>query len=336
MHTRVTLKISPSPTISKILNTYKNIEIELLLSHVLKTTKEFLFMHGEKELTRNQEAKLARMINRRLKGEPVAYILGYKDFLGYRFKVNKHVLIPRPETEELVELVLDRITCPPLASPSGEGRRENLESPVRRSFSEGGRIKDLKNISVLDMGTGSGCIAIAVVKVIFAQRKDDLCRVVATDISTQALTVAKVNANAHKVKIKFIHSDLFGNIPGKFDIIVANLPYVPAKLVKKAMLHPQVPVSRWAPKNVKDDPYIGLKYEPVFALTDGTNSWQIYKRFFEQVRGHVQKGSVIFLEIDPAQKRDMPEIIKKYLPNANILFHKDFHGRYRFCEITLR
>jgi release factor glutamine methyltransferase len=309
MHTRVTLKISPSPTISKILNTYKNIEIELLLSHVLKTTKKFLFMHGEKELTRNQEAKLTRMINRRLMGEPVAYILGYKDFLGYRFKVNKHVLIPRPETEELVYKVHQVYKV----------LKEKQES-----------------INILDIGTGSGCIAIAVAKVIFAQRKDDLCRIVATDISPQALTVAKANARAHKVKIKFIHSDLFGNIPGKFDIIVANLPYVPAKLVKKAMLHPQVPVSRWAPKNVKDDPYIGLKYEPVFALTDGTNSWQIYKRFFEQVRGHVQKGSVIFLEIDPAQKRDMPDIIKKYLPNANILFHKDFHGRHRFCEITLR
>src|SRR5207245_2413791 len=108
-----------------------SIEIELLLSHILGKSKEFLFVRPQNKLTAGQSSALLKLISRRQKGEPVAYLLGYKDFAGLRFKVNKDVLIPRPESEWLVERV------------------KRLE---------------LRGKKILDMGTGSGCIAISIAK----------------------------------------------------------------------------------------------------------------------------------------------------------------------------
>jgi release factor glutamine methyltransferase len=182
-------------TIAEALKRYYKIEIELLLAHVLQKPKEFIFLHGEVKLTSAQNLKLEKLVKLRLQGCPIAYLLGYKDFYGLRFKVNKNVLIPRPETEWLVERVLLH------------------DNPKKR---------------ILDMGTGSGAIIVSLGKRL--KRKSTLF---ASDVSAKALIVAKQNAKSHKVKIKFYDSNLFANIKGKFDVITANLPYVSKDDYKK-------------------------------------------------------------------------------------------------------
>lgn len=163
-------------------------EARLLLAHTLNISKEELLIKKE---CKSEEAKLFyNLINRRISGEPYAYVIGYKEFMGLKFIVNRNVLIPREDTEILVQTVI-----------SG--------------------INDRKNI--LDMCTGNGCIAISLSHYI-----NDL-NIVAVDISSEALEIAIQNAAAHKAKIKFIKSDLFNNIKeykNKFDIIVSNPPYI--------------------------------------------------------------------------------------------------------------
>ena len=157
--------------IKDCLKIYSEIEIELLLEHVLRKPKEFIFLHPEFKLTMRQLNNLTQLAKRRLKGEPMAYILGYKDFYGLRFKVNKSVLVPRPETELLVNHIVR--AC-----------REQVFST---------RFVRSKNIKMLDLGTGSGCIAISLAKK-FKDLKIENFKIIASDISKQALAVAKQNA----------------------------------------------------------------------------------------------------------------------------------------------
>lgn len=284
-------------TIKQILTRFNQIEIELLLADVLKKPKEFIFLHPEFVLTSKHLNILSKCIERREKGEPVAYILGYKDFMGYRFKVNKHVLIPRPETEGLVELALDRI-------------------------------KNAKVLKILDVGTGSGCVAVSLAKILPGAIHVPRFTIHASDISPKALKVAKENALRHKAKIKFIHSDLFKNVSGQYDVVVANLPYVPMKMLRKHLLH--------RGEFDAQDPFAGLKYEPKFALTDGTSIWLIYKRFFEEVRAHLYPGAVILLEIDPSARKFLTEYQKKYLPKAKVNFYRDSGRLWRYMEIKMK
>lgn len=188
-------------TIKEVLGKYKKIEIELLLAHVLGQSKEFLYVHSAYQLSANQQIKLQKLVKRRLKGEPVAYLVGYKDFYGLRFKVTKDTLIPRPETEELVELVKNQIL-----------KIKN---------------KNLKPIRILDIGTGSGCIIVSLAKGLSAKGQEQRSTFFASDVSLKALKVAKENAKIHKVKVEFIQSDLLSKVKAnlRFNIIVANLPY---------------------------------------------------------------------------------------------------------------
>jgi|SRR3989344_6982478 len=188
-------------TSNEALKKYQNVEIELLLADVLKKPREFLFMHPEFILTSKHLNILSKYIKRRKQGEPIAYILGYKDFMGLRFKVNKDVLIPRPETEWLVEKIV---------------QSEKLKV-------KSGRIR------ILDLGTGSGCIIISLAKLLSTKHLALSTSFYASDISKKALAIAKANAKENGVKIQFIHSDILQNIRISFDVIVANLPYVSRK-----------------------------------------------------------------------------------------------------------
>lgn len=274
-------------TIRQALAEYQNVEIEILLAHVLGKSKEFLFMSPARRLTRIQINRLTRMVGRREKGEPIAYILGYKDFYGLRFRVNRDVLIPRPETEGLVELALQALkSCKPRAA----------------------------NRKILDLGTGSGCIAISIAK---ALRNSKLKhQIVASDISPAALKVARKNARARGVKISFIQSDLLQNIRGKFDIVITNLPYVSHKDYRARF------------KN--------LAREPKIALTDGTNAWIIYERFFKAISESkiLNPKSTIFLEIDPRSRIRLARYRQTYLPGAELKFEKDLAGKFRFATVT--
>ncbi|MBI4049264.1 MAG: peptide chain release factor N(5)-glutamine methyltransferase [Candidatus Doudnabacteria bacterium] len=294
----------------------------VLLSFVLKKDKAFLFFYPEKTLTKNQKRKFLSLIKKRKAGWPVAYLTGEKEFYGLKFFVNRNVLIPRPETEGLVELLLSEI-------------------------------KDQRSLSILDLGTGSGCIIISLAKTLETNPSSGLwppspigrrklqtnpkrtelpsphgrgdggegLEFFASDLSTNALSVAKKNARRHKVRIAFKHGDLLK--PWKrqrFDIIVANLPYL-AKL---------------------EDP--STKFEPKKALIAKRQGLALIEKLFKQItlsrpsatlpqRGR-GKLKYIFLEMDPRQTAKIKNLAKKYLPNFKTKIFKDLTRRPRFAQIT--
>lgn len=285
-------------TIAEVLKKYSSIEVEPLLSKVLGKSKEFLYLNPETILSSYQINILSRLIKRREAGEPIAYILGYKDFMGLRFKVNKDVLIPRPETEWLVEKI---VTSEKLKVASGK-------------------------IRILDVGTGSGCMAVSLAKQF--SNSNSQFSITASDISPAALKAARQNAKANHVQVKFINTNLFRNISGKFDVIVANLPYIPLKILHRYLIHKT--------ELEPSDPFAALKFEPKFALTDGSSSFVIYKRFFDEVRGYLNPSATILLEIDPSSRKFLKEYQKRYLPKAAIKFYKDYNNLWRYAEIKTK
>ncbi len=176
-------------TLSSVSDSAK-LDAQLLLCHACKIEQTKIIAHPEQQLTEQQLEIFTSAFNRRAKGEPLAYITGSKEFWSLEFMVNKHVLIPRPDTELLVELTLKAILS-------------------------------IKTPDILELGTGSGAIAIAIAK----ERED--CNIIATDTSIPALELAKLNAKQHKVEITFAHSDWYKNLPEKkYDVIISNPPYI--------------------------------------------------------------------------------------------------------------
>ncbi|TCS37226.1 [protein release factor]-glutamine N5-methyltransferase [Paucimonas lemoignei] len=186
------------------------LEIRILASHTLGLTRVQLITQADRSLTDAEANALKELVRRRLAGEPIAYIVGQREFFGLPFTVTPAVLIPRPETELLVELALERLP------PNGR---------------------------VLDLGTGSGAIAVAIAH----QRPD--ANVTALDASHEALEVARGNAERNHARVSFLHSDWYSALGREiFDVIVANPPYIE-----------------------KNDPHLAqgdLRFEPVDALTD--------------------------------------------------------------------
>ncbi|MBC7454465.1 MAG: peptide chain release factor N(5)-glutamine methyltransferase [Massilia sp.] len=164
------------------------LENRILLCHALGLNRVGLITQSHRVITAPEAQALAALIERRLAGEPIAYIVGRREFYGLDFTVTNAVLIPRPDTELLVELALERLA---------------------------------PNASQLDMGTGSGAIATAI-----AHTRPD-ARVSALDASTDALDIARVNASTHGVTVRFLHSDWYGALDGqRFDLIASNPPYI--------------------------------------------------------------------------------------------------------------
>lgn len=166
------------------------LEAQLLICHACRIEQARLVAHPNDELPASEEEIFEIHCSSRLEGKPFAYITGTKEFWSLELLVNQHVLIPRPETEQLVEIALELI-------PDGQC------------------------LQILDLGTGSGAIAVAIVK------ERESCSVTATDISKSALKVARQNADRHEVEITFSHSDWFTNLHrARYDVIVSNPPYV--------------------------------------------------------------------------------------------------------------
>ncbi len=166
------------------------LEAQLLICHACRIDQAKLVAHPDDELPAREEEIFEILCSSRLEGKPFAYITGTKEFWSLELLVNQHVLIPRPETEQLVEIALELI-------PDGQC------------------------LQILDLGTGSGAIAVAIAK------ERESCCVTATDISKSALKVARQNADRHEVEITFSHSDWFTNLHrARYDVIVSNPPYV--------------------------------------------------------------------------------------------------------------
>jgi release factor glutamine methyltransferase len=181
------------------------LEIQMLLQHTLNVPRSYLLAHPEQVLNATQQAAYAAMLQRRLQGEPIAHILGEREFFGLNFKVTPDTLIPRPETELLVELALQRIPSPGLSATLS-------------------RLREREGFRVLDLGTGSGAIAIAI-----AHARPD-AEVTAVDASEAALRVARENAKRLGIaNVDFQQSDWFSALAGqRFDLIVSNPPYIAA------------------------------------------------------------------------------------------------------------
>ena len=278
-----------------------SLEAEILLSYILKKNREFLFTYPEKELNIKQVRNYKKLIIRRLKGEPIAYLTGQKEFYGLNFLVNKNVLIPRPETELMVEEALKRI---------------------RHSR---------KRITLVDVGTGSGCLIITLVIKELSSEVSELSSFWGIDISKPALAVARKNAKFHKVdhKIKFIMGNLLepiiknrkSQIANRKLIILANLPYG---------------WKEW--KNNCSMETVGLKFEPEIALFAGKNGLQTYKELLKQiVRLAVvcRQGLICLLEFDPRQMNLIKRLIKKHLPEAKLQIKKDLAGHNRLAIIEI-
>jgi len=262
-----------------------DIEAEILLAAVIKKNREYIYSHPEDSVTFWQKLALRRLIARRQYGYSITAIIGHKWFYGLDFIVNKNVLIPRPETELIVEEVIKLI------------KNEEL------------RIKN-----VVDVGTGSGCVVIALAKNL---KKED-AKFYGLDISRKALAVARKNAEKNGVSgcIKFIHSDLLDgvdkNIFNEPAIITANLPYL-------------------TPEQVKNSP--SIQKEPKLALLAGDDGLDCYRRLFTQIKNREIKNKlIIFCEIDETQKDSMAELIKQSLPQAELEFKNDLGGH---CRLTI-
>lgn len=221
--------------------------------------------------------KLEDGIKRLNNGEPVQYIVGNVDFYGYKINVNKNVLIPRFETEELVFKTINLI-------------KKNLN----------------ENIKVLDIGTGSGCISMALKKEIPG------LDITAVDISEDALVVAKNNALENNCEINFIKSDLFNNIDDKYDLIISNPPYISYD------------------EQIMD---IVRKNEPHLALYAKNNGLYFYEEIIKNSSNYLNDKNIIAFEIGYLQANEIKKMAHKYYPNSNIIIEKDMQEKDRFVFI---
>ncbi len=230
----------------------------------------------EEYLKKYVKENLDEAIERYKNGEPVQYIIGNVNFYGNTIKVNKNVLIPRFETEELVEKTIKRI---------------------KNKFDQ--------QINILDLCTGSGCIAITL-------KKELNSNITATDISIDALEVAKENIKLNNVDIKLIESNLFSNINDKFDCIISNPPYISYD------------------EEIDD---IVKNNEPNIALYAPNNGLYFYEEILKNIKKHLNDRFIIAFEIGYKQGNGLIKIADKYLNNVNISVEKDLQGRDRFLFI---
>jgi release factor glutamine methyltransferase len=249
----------------------------LLLLHTLSLTRAQLLADSDRPLTPAQQSTYEALMLRRLTHEPIQYITGEQEFYGLALHVTPAVLIPRPETEHLVESVLAEFSCHPAA------QRRDLLSPSSAPAQE--------PLRILDIGTGSGAIAIALAAHL------PHARITATDISPAALTLARANAFRHNLtpRIRFLESDLLSALaPASsdsaalsptetFEIIVSNPPYVPTS--DRATLHPQV-----------------RDHEPASALFAGPDGLDLYRRLIPQARAALTPHGLLALEIGHNQR----------------------------------
>lgn len=250
------------------------------LSFVYRSLKNLSFTDFvftlQQEVTEEEKQFVKEIYQQLAAHKPAQYIIGQEDFYGIQLKVDERVLIPRPETEELVELIL----------------AENPET----------------NLSVLDIGTGSGAIALALAK----NRPN--WSVVAADISQDALDLASENAKNQKFNIFFKKSDCFAEISEKYDIIVSNPPYI----------------SR------DDESEVGLNVlhsEPHLALFADEDGLAIYRRIAEDATDYLKDGGKIYLEIGYKQGQSVPELFKKYLSEKRVRTLKDQFGQDRMVVV---
>ena len=225
-----------------------------------------------------QAKEIIRIADERLTGRPLWYIIGDTDFCGYTVKVDERVLIPRPETEEMAMMAVN--------------------------VAEDGN-------AILDLCTGSGAIAIAVYKELEKQGKK--VKMTAVDISEDALTLAKENAELNGADVNFIRSDLFTRIRGRFDIIITNPPYIPTAEVDNLQ------------REVKD-------YEPRLALDGGADGLDYYRKIAQEAPKYLTRGGMLIMEVGVGEAK---EVVKMFKGNSYAMIAQDFNGIERYVKVVM-
>ena len=259
--------------------TTHRLDSEILLSNVLKKKREQILVKLNQIMKKKDISTFYKLIKRRAAKEPVAYIIKKKEFWSKNFKVNENTLIPRPETELLVQNLI-------------------------KSYKD-------KKISILDVGTGSGCILISLVSEL------PFSKGIGIDISTQAIKVAKENASLHKVKnkVKFFNKSIINLYNLKFDLLVSNPPYIERKNIK----------------NLDD----GIKnYEPLIALNGGNDGLDVIKKVIYKSTKVLKLNGILALEIGNGQFRAVKNLL--FTNNFKIKFViKDYENNIRCIFSTL-
>jgi release factor glutamine methyltransferase len=268
---------------SEILSNFSdtpNLDAQTLMAHVLGKSRAWIIAHPDDSLSPNSLHQLNTDLSIVNEGIPLPYVLGQWEFYGLKFKLTQDVLIPRPETELLVEHGIEWLQ----------------KNPHRRI--------------VADIGTGSGCIPIAM-----ANQLRHLF-VVATDISHSALRVAAENAHSHAVKdqIHFLQADLFPSVTVHFDLICANLPYIPSKIL------PQMDV---------------FGREPTLALHGGLQGLDLIRKFIYHSPHRIAPGGRILMEIESSQGQQVSSIAKSVFTESNLTVIPDLAGQDRLVIIQL-
>lgn len=245
------------------------LDAEILLASVLCKPRTFLITRPDFLLSLGQKKEAGIKLQKRIRGLPIAYILGTKEFFGFDFHVNEHTLIPRPETEILVEKSISYLK---------------------------------ERGSLIDVGTGSGCISISIAKNI------KNIEIIAVDVSEKALEIAKKNAKKHNVDIYFFVSDFLKNIPQKEYqkplIITANLPYVP-----------------------ENERHPSTKSEPESAIYSGKDGLNHYRIFFQQIQKLA--FTACLFEFHPPQKQEIEAMLLHLFPKHHLEILPDLSGQAR-------
>ena len=250
------------------------LKAKILLANILNVKKEYLLIHSEEEVKQEDKIKYENCIKELIKGKPLQYITNKQEFMGLNFYVDENVLIPQPDTEILVEKAIE----------IAETTQKN---------------------KILDMCTGSGCIAISLAK------KINNAQITAVDISNSALNVANKNAINNNVenKIKFINSDMFNNIEEKFDIIVSNPPYIETETINKLEIE--------------------VQNEPHVALDGGIDGLKFYKIIANNAFEYLNENGYLLLEIGYNQQESVTQLLQDTGKYKNIETIKDLGGNYR-------
>lgn len=262
---------------------------EVLLARALNVSRAQLLAYSERTLSQAERQQFMAEVQRAAAGEPLAYIVGHKEFHGLDFLVNPHVLVPRPETELLVDLAL-----------------EYLSTQAHEAKQAG--------INILDVGTGSGCIAVTLAV------KCPQASVTALDVSEEALAVARENAARHGVapRLTFFKSDLLsaiGQLPAQFHLITANLPYIATEEARA------LPVSR---------------HEPMLALDGGPDGLLWVRRLLVDAPRYLPAAGQILLEIGHTQGQAARALAQAAFPNAHVQLFQDWAGLDRVVSIHLK
>ncbi len=288
-------------TISAFLKTYstnntplRTLDAEVLLAHVLAKPREFLIEYPDYKLRLWELIRALIMVMRRMRGEPVAYLVGHKEFYDLDLNVNHHVLIPRPETELLVDEALARV---------------NEWSAVKGQ------------LSIVDVGTGSGAIIISLAKSLINSSTHQLPSFFATDSSAPALRVAKYNAVKYGLseKITFLKGNLLApardhSISSSLDncILVANLPYLTRNEMKES----------------------SIRFEPRSALYGGADGLDAYRKLLKQLATNQIRPAACIFEINPEQGAGLQKLVSEYLPGYSCEIKKDYCDLDRIAVIT--